>query len=319
MFPDRCPHLGASLSQGSVSNGNLVCPFHGFEFSASGDCQHIPANGTLGKIPAGMNCVRFECIESAGFIWAWVGEKPSTGAPAYFSEIADGFQIADMAIDARVNYSRAIENQLDAAHLPFVHKSTIGSGGKSFVDGPYIESVHNGLNSWVFNRVDSNEPHQPISELQKLSHQRPPSLQLRYPAQWLLNISDHLKNFIAFVPVNENTTRFYLRTCHKVKLPIASYLYGLLLQLMNKIILQQDLNVISHVKPCFSLDSSSDRFIGADRAIVIYRRWLASNAADFNPDSTTRQMTKIAAVSADGSSSGPLTFQPPATGRQDGN
>jgi len=32
-FPDRCPHLGASLSQGVIRAGKLVCPFHGFEYS----------------------------------------------------------------------------------------------------------------------------------------------------------------------------------------------------------------------------------------------------------------------------------------------
>jgi len=280
-FPDRCPHLGASLSRGSVVNGKLVCSFHGFTFSASGACTHIPANGTKGKIPAGFACARFDCVEVHGFIWLWAGDKPSTGSPAYFAEIEAGFQIADIAIDAKVNYSRAIENQLDSAHLAFVHKTTIGYGGKSFVDGPYVESSDLGLNSWVFNHVDNHGDHTAITELKKISTQRPPSLQLLYPAQWLLNISGKLKNFIAFVPIDENTTRFYLRACHKVKLPIARHIYSALLQLMNRIILQQDLNVITHVTPTFSLDSTTDRFIGADRAIVIYRRWLAGNAAEF--------------------------------------
>jgi phenylpropionate dioxygenase-like ring-hydroxylating dioxygenase large terminal subunit len=28
---DRCPHLGAALSGGSVRHDRLICPFHGFE------------------------------------------------------------------------------------------------------------------------------------------------------------------------------------------------------------------------------------------------------------------------------------------------
>ncbi len=280
-FPDRCPHLGASLSQGSVSNGKLVCPFHGFEFHPSGECAHIPANGAQGKIPAGLACTRYVLQELHGFIWMWTGPLPASGTPAYFPDIAQGFQTCDIAIDAKVNYSRAIENQLDAAHLAFVHKTTIGFGGKSFVDGPYVEASDDGIKSWVANRVDNGTAHIPLSELKQLSTGRAPSLQLLYPAQWLLTISPKMKNIIAFVPIDEHTTRFYLRACHQVRLPVIGYLYGVVLQTMNKIILRQDLNIITHITPVFSVDASNDRFIGADRAIVLYRRWLTANATEF--------------------------------------
>jgi phenylpropionate dioxygenase-like ring-hydroxylating dioxygenase large terminal subunit len=32
------------------------------------------------------------------------------------------------------HYSRAIENQLDCAHIPFIHKNTIGRGNKTLVN-----------------------------------------------------------------------------------------------------------------------------------------------------------------------------------------
>ena len=38
----RCPHLGADLSQGTVRDGALVCPFHGWAFGASGACLSAP-------------------------------------------------------------------------------------------------------------------------------------------------------------------------------------------------------------------------------------------------------------------------------------
>ena len=279
-FPDRCPHLGASLSQGSVVHGKLVCPFHGFEFDSSGQCAHIPANGVSGKIPAGMECDHFDCVEQYGFIWLWMGDAPATGSPAYFAEIAAGFQTYDSVVEAPVNYSRAIENQLDCAHLPFVHKTTIGAGGRSFVDGPYVEEFENGINTWVFNRIDSGDAQLSQSELRARAAAIVPSLQLLFPSLWLLNISENFKNFIAFVPVDERTTRFYMRACHKVSVPLMRQLYELVLGLSNKFILGQDLRIIANITPQFSLDSTSDRLIGADRAIVAYRRWLAKHALE---------------------------------------
>lgn len=36
---DRCPHAGGPLSQGTIENGLLVCPWHGREYDlASGEC-----------------------------------------------------------------------------------------------------------------------------------------------------------------------------------------------------------------------------------------------------------------------------------------
>ena len=38
-----CPHLGAHLGHGGKVKGeHIACPFHGWEFSGEGVCQHIP-------------------------------------------------------------------------------------------------------------------------------------------------------------------------------------------------------------------------------------------------------------------------------------
>jgi nitrite reductase (NADH) small subunit len=38
-----CPHKGGPLAEGSIENGKLVCPWHGWEFRLSdGQCVHRP-------------------------------------------------------------------------------------------------------------------------------------------------------------------------------------------------------------------------------------------------------------------------------------
>ena len=41
---DACPHRLAPVSQGRVDpvSGCLECPYHGWQFSTSGDCAHVP-------------------------------------------------------------------------------------------------------------------------------------------------------------------------------------------------------------------------------------------------------------------------------------
>ena len=48
---DLCPHRGVALSAGEVHGDYIWCPFHGFEYDASGRCTVIPANGKATPAP----------------------------------------------------------------------------------------------------------------------------------------------------------------------------------------------------------------------------------------------------------------------------
>ncbi|KAH8944596.1 hypothetical protein BDL97_13G120100 [Sphagnum fallax] len=41
-FEDRCPHRSAKLSDGQITNGNLECLYHGWQFNGTGTCVRIP-------------------------------------------------------------------------------------------------------------------------------------------------------------------------------------------------------------------------------------------------------------------------------------
>lgn len=44
---DRCPHAGGPLSQGSIEDGLLVCPWHGRQYDvATGECAGFQATTT---------------------------------------------------------------------------------------------------------------------------------------------------------------------------------------------------------------------------------------------------------------------------------
>ena len=44
---ERCPHAGGPLSQGTIDNGVLVCPWHGREYDlATGQCAGFQAVAT---------------------------------------------------------------------------------------------------------------------------------------------------------------------------------------------------------------------------------------------------------------------------------
>ena len=270
---DRCPHLGASLSHGKVSQDRLVCPFHGFEFDANGQCRHIPAKGRQGKIPKGMEVAGFPLREAHGLIWLWLGKARETYPPLpYFSELESGWRYGTVTANWPVHYTRAIENQLDVAHLAFVHRTTIGAGARSFVDGPYVEADASGIKVWVTNSRDEGQQHSSQEELAKASSLKEPGLHFLFPGVWLLDISPRMKNFIVFVPVNERETRYYVRVYHRIKNPILAKAFEFFIGLSNRFILDQDRRVVVTQTPLDSSQANDDRLIGADRAIIQFRR-----------------------------------------------
>ena len=273
MARDRCPHMGASLAKGSLHEGELQCPFHGFCFNAEGECTRIPALGRHGKIPKKMQLHTIPLREVQGWVWGWWGEaEPDATLMPAFTEFDHDWRWRDIWSTWSVHVTRAIENQLDVAHLPFVHRKSIGAGGRSLVEGPYVEANDRAIKVWVTNSKDEGQAPRDLDTLAGLSKTLPPNLEFRFPGLWQLRIHSTLRLLVAFVPVNAKETRFYVRSCHTLRLPILGHLYSQILGLSNRWILKEDERVVREIVPPSSLDAEDDLLIASDRAIVHFRK-----------------------------------------------
>ena len=270
---DRCPHLGAALSAGTIEDDTLVCPFHGFRYDRDGVCRHIPALGHGATVPPGLTVPGFPVREAHGLVWLWWGDPTrTTGELPWYPQLDDRWRYHTQISDWPVHYTRAIENQLDVAHLAFVHRTTIGSGGRSRVDGPHVEATSRQIRVWVTNRRDDGAPARTQEELAVAAAGREASLEFRFPGLWLLNIGPRFKNFVAFVPLNETKTRYYLRSYRLGGNGRAVRAIDSLMSLANRFILNQDRRVVITQTPADSGDARDDRLMGFDRAIIQFRR-----------------------------------------------
>ncbi|MEZ0395764.1 MAG: aromatic ring-hydroxylating dioxygenase subunit alpha [Anaerolineales bacterium] len=270
---DKCPHRGVQLSLGAVMGDHLQCPFHGFEYDASGKCVLVPANGRNGVIPSTLRLHTYPTYEAHGFIWVWWGDRQPEDAPLFFDNLDDSFVSASAHDPWEAHYSRVIENQLDVVHLPFVHRNTIGRGNRTLVDGPVVEwRGDKMLYTYVFNRVDDGTPPRKPAEL-KPKDARSVHLEFIMPNLWQNYISPNVRIVAAFVPVDEGHTLLYLRFYQKfLPVPLLGNLVAKLAMPFNLRVAHEDRRVVVTHQPQPSGLKIGEALIQGDLPIIEYRR-----------------------------------------------
>ncbi len=271
---DRCPHRGVALSIGKVQHDQIQCPFHGFEFDSSGRCVYVPAAGRDGKISKSLRLNTYPAYEDHGFIWIWWGAAPpeNLAPPQFFDNLDETFVYGSAPDHWAMHYSRVIENQLDVAHLPFVHHNTIGRGDRFVVDGPVVEWVDGKMFTYVFNRADDGTPPRRPNQLRP-KDSGSVHLELIFPNLWQNYISPDLRVLAAFTPVDAENTILYLRFYQRfMTIPILGKLIAQISMPSNLYIARQDRRVVhTHREPASSMELG-EKLIQADLPIIEYRK-----------------------------------------------
>lgn len=161
-WADQCPHRGAQLSLGRVLIGlhgaRLECPYHGWQFGHTGQCQHIPAAPDFTQ-PTGHVATVFEARERFGLVWVRL-QVPETSRGALDEPPA--FAPGDDAAWRRVvcgpyelstSAPRLVENFLDLSHFGFVHEGWLGERSHAQVEIGRVEEgadalVVTGARAW---------------------------------------------------------------------------------------------------------------------------------------------------------------------------
>ncbi|MFO0617666.1 MAG: aromatic ring-hydroxylating dioxygenase subunit alpha [Polyangiaceae bacterium] len=121
---DRCPHRGVALSLGRVNDGCIECPFHGWRLDRFGSVAHVPWNPDA-KVSK-LGGVALPTRERAGQIFLYTGLAPES-EPLVSDKLEDPrVRVSGTRVEWACHWTRAMENMLDWAHLPFVHRKTIG-------------------------------------------------------------------------------------------------------------------------------------------------------------------------------------------------
>ena len=124
-LPDRCLHRHTKFSMGGkVRNGQLVCPYHGWEYNEHGEVSHIPSEGPESGKTYSHCLTSLPCVEQDGAIWVWMGDNPPVNPtppwrfPFYQEK---GWRSYVMITDFENEVTNLAENFMDVPHTVFVH------------------------------------------------------------------------------------------------------------------------------------------------------------------------------------------------------
>lgn len=131
-----CPHMGARLSPsagGHIKGDCIRCPFHGFEYDASGACVTAPNSPP----PKAARLGTYATFETAGFLFAYFGEHDRTPdwTPPAMDE--DGWSETKVRKFPVFTHPQDVaENSVDMNHLLHVHGWMEGrQSARAQVDG----------------------------------------------------------------------------------------------------------------------------------------------------------------------------------------
>ena len=155
---DRCPHRGAALSLGAVTDeGTLRCRYHGWRFGGDGSCQRVPLNELS---PPALRKIRASSLptrELAGALWIYTGLDADNDLPD--PSVPDSLkgpprEYGTYSQHWTAHWTRAVENFIDFAHPPYLHQATIGAWTHDIAEGGATAQVDVYPTAWGFETLN---------------------------------------------------------------------------------------------------------------------------------------------------------------------
>jgi phenylpropionate dioxygenase-like ring-hydroxylating dioxygenase large terminal subunit len=122
-----CLHRHSELSQGTIVDGQLVCPYHGWTYNSEGNVTSVPSEGP--DLLRGKRCQKsFATFERDGVIWVWMGDPSAKDEsklwtfPHAEGSDSKGWIHYFMITDFNNEVTNLVENFMDVPHTVFVHK-----------------------------------------------------------------------------------------------------------------------------------------------------------------------------------------------------
>lgn len=125
---DRCPHRGASLSQGRIrfpGSGTISCPYHGWTFDGSGQLRACIQEGPGSVMPAKVRTKAYPVEERINVVWVWIGDMEAVPVEEDIPVALKVPEVHSYVHFTQVwstNWALLFDNFMDGLHAPYLHR-----------------------------------------------------------------------------------------------------------------------------------------------------------------------------------------------------
>ena len=281
VLSDTCVHRGGSLGKGKIKNGNVQCPYHGWQFSGDGVCRLIPSIGADGKPPARANVDAYPAEERYVIVFAFLGDLDESERPPLY-EIEEwgqeGWRANELIVfDVDYHFERSIENGLDPAHNEFVHPTHGFSGENPDYRVRDFDVEDRPLGCWFQLVMDSSGyKDDTMSRIRKEAGQSVAGTGTYGPNMMytLLHLTETtwFHQYVWEAPVSDTKTRIFFINMRNCMLDPA---LDAKISERNMEVAHQDIAVLTEVDPVRTPRSNAKEVLmPADKPILRYRELL---------------------------------------------
>lgn len=125
---DRCPHRGASMSNGHVrfpGSGTLSCPYHGWTFDGQGQLRACIQEGPNSMMAGKVKTKAYPVEERLDMIWVWIGDMKPVPVEEDLPVAMKVPGVTNLIHFTKVwttNWAFLFDNFIDGLHAPYLHR-----------------------------------------------------------------------------------------------------------------------------------------------------------------------------------------------------
>ncbi|HTS74316.1 MAG TPA: aromatic ring-hydroxylating dioxygenase subunit alpha [Gaiellaceae bacterium] len=274
VFSDLCIHRGTALSLGTVEGDEIVCPYHGWRYEASGACVAIPQLADPTRVPAKARATRYEVVERFGIVWAAL-ESPRLPLPDVPElEFEEWRTVSCGPYEWRCDASRQVENFTDFGHFPFVHPGLLGDPERPVVPAHEVRIEGSVLHYEIVRPEAPNTDDFPVfANVEKEVPERRSRYELHLPYTIVLRLGwggeEGMLYFFVSQPVREDRCKGFLRIGRNYNFEQPDEV----LRDFEDVIFDQDKRVVESQRPeQVPFDLAAELHLKFDAVAVAYRR-----------------------------------------------
>ncbi len=274
---DRCCHRTAQLSLGTVVQGSLQCPYHGWQFDGSGSCVKVPQL-TTEMIPRTYRVQSFACQARYGYAWVCLSEDPLFGIPEVpEAEDPSYRQIHEFYETWHCAGLRVMENEFDLAHPTFVHTTTFGSADHPIPSQMEVTETELGLK--LVAQLGVVNPPEQQNNLKMDSAHTTRTVEQEWVVPFTALIRIHYPNGMTHIivncqtPISDNqtqTVQFCLRNDTEADTPAADVIA------FDRKVTLEDKRILESTSFDVPLEISKEEHMATDKPGILMRRRLAA-------------------------------------------